>query len=125
VNSVKHWKIPIKYGVKMPTSAPTERKTMSSYDEDLPERRKRGAFDIMSDIIANIPPDGIRKTQLAYRSLLDYRVFERYLEIMVKDGLVTYDDKTGKIYATEQGRRFHEQWKALKEIVKKTKIQVK
>jgi IS1 family transposase len=44
---------------------------------------------------------------------------------MVKDGLVTYDDKTGKIYATEQGRRFHEQWKALKEIVKKTKIQVK
>jgi len=91
----------------------------------LPERTKRGAFDIMSDIIANIPPGGIRKTQLAYRSLLDYRVFERCLEIMLKDGLVTYDDKTGKIYATEQGRRFHEQWKALREIVKKTKIQVK
>ena len=106
----------------MPAYASSDKEAISSYEEDFPERRKRGAFDIMSDIIANIPDDGIRKTQLAYRSLLDYRVFEKYLDIMIKDRLVIYDEKTGKVYATEQGRRFHEQWKALKEIVSKAKI---
>lgn len=83
-------------------------------------RKKRGAFDIMSDIIANIPSSGIRKTLLANKSMLDYRVFEKYLEIMIKDGLISYDPETMKIHVTEQGIRFYEQWKMLKELVKKT-----
>lgn len=109
----------------MSLKTPTH-KEVSSYNEvevgEAPEKRKRGAFDIISDIISNIPSEGIRKTQLANKSLLDYRVFEKYLELMIRDGLVSFDKNTMKIYVTEHGLRFYQQWKALKELVRKTKI---
>jgi len=87
-----------------------------------PLRRRRGAFDIISEIIANIPDGGIRKTLLANKCSLDYRVFEKYLSTMLDAGLVELDEETGKVRATERGLRFYQQWTALRETLRKNGV---
>lgn len=72
----------------------------------------------MADILSNIPEEGIKKTALAYRSRTDYRVFLRYLQLMIREGLVRYDEKQGKVYITDRGRWFLQQWKGIRELMR-------
>jgi len=81
-------------------------------------RKKRSAFDIMETLLESIPPNGIKRTLLANKAMVDYKVMEKYLKLMLSEKFVTIG-KNDLIFITEKGKNFLNQYKQLKQMVNK------
>lgn len=90
--------------------------------KELIRSRKRSAFEVIEDILSNIDEKGIRKTLLANRAMLDYKVMEKYLNLLLSQGMVEIKSN-GKVYITEKGRKFLEQYRNLKLLMEGTRTQ--
>jgi predicted transcriptional regulator len=89
-----------------------EEKKMEKTNRPLPSS-KRSSLDIIESILKSIPPSGIRKTHLANAALLDYKVMEKYLSMLLNENMVIYND--GRVYITKRGIEFLRQYSKIKE----------
>lgn len=89
---------------------------IDSYGEGqtFPIRQKRTFLDIVNDILSSIPQSGIKPTHLANKAMLDYKILLKYLKQLEKEGHIAIN---GKIYITDKGKEFLEEYKKLKELV--------
>jgi len=78
----------------------------------LVERRSR--TDIIADILS-VTLDGIRKTQLMYRANLSFKIREKYMEILVGQGLINVGSNSPVTYTTtERGREWLKNYEKIK-----------
>ena len=84
-------------------------------------RVRRSALDIIEAILRSIPEEGIRKTRLANKAMLDYKVMERYLNIVLEEGLAV-EDGGGYIRITDRGKSFLNQYREVKKLIKIERI---
>ncbi len=75
---------------------------------------KRASLDIIESMLKSIPASGIKKTHLANAAMLDYKVMEKYLSVLMNEDMVIKAD--GKIYITKKGVEFLKQYEQLKKI---------
>ena len=75
-------------------------------------RVKRSSLDIIESILNSIPSNGIKKTRLANSSMLDYKVMEKYLNILLNENMLLRADE--RIYLTKKGIEFLRQYEQLK-----------
>uniref|UniRef100_A0A7J3ZJB0 ArnR1-like winged helix-turn-helix domain-containing protein n=1 Tax=Fervidicoccus fontis TaxID=683846 RepID=A0A7J3ZJB0_9CREN len=80
---------------------------------------KRSMLDIVWDILSSIPEEGIRRTPLANRAMIDFKVMDKYLKLLLSEGFVTMNSSNGKIYITSKGREFLEEYKRFKCLFEK------
>jgi len=66
------------------------------------ERRKRDRYDIILDILETCVR-GCKKTELIYRANLSFELAQKYLELLMNSGLLSFES-TDRIYSlTKKG----------------------
>ncbi len=82
-------------------------------DKTSHKRRNRSKIQIAADIL-EIAKNGSRKTRIMYLGNLSFDLLQKYLDSLVKTGLIEIDERDKKTYkATEKGRRFLEDFREL------------
>ena len=81
---------------------------------DRGKRQYRTRLQIAADII-EIAKNGSRKTRIMYLGNLSFDLLHRYLDLLMKSGLIQIQDGEKHAYvATEKGRQFLEQYGELR-----------
>jgi len=76
-------------------------------------RQYRSRIQIAADIL-EIAKDGSRKTRIMYQGNLSFDLLQKYLDMLVRFGLLEVRGGSEKSYiATEKGRRFLEDYREL------------
>ncbi len=76
-------------------------------------RKNRGRLHIVAAIL-QIAEEGCRKTRIMYLGNLSFELLRKYLDILVKRGLLEVQDRGEKIYrTTEKGRHFLQEFQEL------------
>jgi predicted transcriptional regulator len=80
---------------------------------DIVSKTRRGQIEILIDILTWASPrrgsKGVTKTHLAYASGLNFRRFERYLQLLVQRKLIELVNGSPRIYkTTASGERMRE-----------------
>ena len=70
------------------------------------ERKKRSEYEIIFDILKQFGETGIKRTQLMFRSRLNYRVMLKYLSRLAARGFV--EERNGMFYITDRGAKLLE-----------------
>jgi len=79
---------------------------------------RRGRFEIIGEILS-LAKDGARKTTIVYRANLNFNVVNRYLQLLVQEGLISpADGSARKLKTTEKGLEFLKAYKNLKGVAK-------
>ncbi len=82
-------------------------------DKTRHKRRNRSKIQIAADIL-EIAKNGSRKTRIMYLGNLSFDLLQKYLDSLVKTGLIEIDERDEKTFkATEKGRRFLEDFREL------------
>jgi predicted transcriptional regulator len=80
---------------------------------NLPRRPYRNRMEIAAGIL-EIAKNGSRKTRIMYLGNLSFDLLQKYLDMLVKLGLLQMRNEKEKIYvATEKGRQFLEDFSEL------------
>ena len=82
---------------------------------------RRGRFEIIGEILSLTANgnDGAVKTSIVYRANLNFNIANRYLSMLLQEGLVrVVDGPTMKYKITERGLRFLNMYKSLKGMAK-------
>ena len=82
---------------------------------------RRGRFEIIGEILTLTAngTDGAVKTSIVYRANLNFNIANRYLNMLLQEGLVrVVDGPTMKYRITERGLKFLDMYKNLKGITK-------
>jgi len=82
----------------------------------VPERR--GRIEIMMAILDKTSK-GVNKTKIVYGANLNFNMAERYLPLLIKQGLVfRLNGETGHVYEiTERGREVLKNYKEIKKFI--------
>jgi predicted transcriptional regulator len=82
---------------------------------------RRGRFEIIGEIL-NLTADGGNgavKTSIVYRANLNFNIANRYLNMLLQEGLVrVVDGPTMKYRITERGLKFLEMYEDMKGMAK-------
>jgi predicted transcriptional regulator len=70
---------------------------------------RRGHLEIIEEILENVSHGGATKTALVYKTNLNFRIANRYLEYLEKRGMIHRSNGNGltKYELTEKGRDAH------------------
>lgn len=66
---------------------------------------KRGRIDIIIDVLETAK-EGVNKTRIIYKANLNFKLVDKYLALLQKNGLI--EKKMDKYIITEKGKRFLE-----------------
>ena len=79
---------------------------------------RRGRFEIIGEILS-LATDGANKTSIVYRANLNFNVVNRYLQLLVQEGLISFTEgSTRKYKTTEKGLEFLKAYKNMKGMAK-------
>ena len=59
---------------------------------------------------------GVTKTKIMYKAFLSYAQLKEYLEVLISNGLLSYEKNTQVLRTTEKGRRFLHIYQELDEM---------
>ncbi len=76
---------------------------------------RRGRFEIIYNILLALMDGPINKTTLAYKSSLDTRTLNRYLNHLIKNKLI--DNERDIFKLTDKGREYIRLYKELKDLL--------
>jgi predicted transcriptional regulator len=82
---------------------------------------RRGRFEIIGEILSLVADgeDGAAKTSIVYRANLNFNIANRYLNLLIQEGLVrVIGGSTVKYRITERGLKFLDMYKNLKGMTK-------
>ena len=71
---------------------------------------RRSRIDIIIDIM-DVAKGGVNKTSIVYRANLNFRLANKYLGLLQKQGLI--ENRLDKYITTDKGKKFLEQAKEL------------
>jgi len=71
---------------------------------------RRSRFDIIIEIL-DVAKAGVNKTSIVYKTNLNFMLAEKYLGLLVMQGLV--ENRSEKYFTTDKGRLFMEKAKDL------------
>lgn len=92
--------------------------------EDMRDFLKRSNMGIIYSILKSVESIEKKRTQILYKAGVSFITFDRYMDILIKRGLIEIVDKEGKTYlATEEGRDFIRKIEELKGAVKERQPQ--
>ena len=79
---------------------------------------RRSRFEIIGEILS-LATNGAKKTSIVYRANLNFNVVNRYLDLLIQEGLINPAvSSTGKFKITKKGIEFLEAYKNLKIVAK-------
>ena len=78
---------------------------------------RRGRFEIIGEILS-LAKGGARKTSIVYRANLNFNVVNKYLKLLVQEGLISPGEDSGKLKTTRKGLLFLEAYKNMKGMAK-------
>lgn len=79
---------------------------------------RRGRFEIIGEILS-LAQDGARKTTIVYRANLNFNLVNRYLNLLVREGLIGLTEGSARKYkTTEKGIEFLKAYKNMKGMAK-------
>ena len=79
---------------------------------------RRGRFEIIGEILS-LAQDGARKTTIVYRANLNFNVVNRYLDLLIQEGLISLAHSSERKYkTTAKGLEFLKVYKNLKNMAK-------
>ena len=79
---------------------------------------RRSRFEIIGEILS-LTTNGAKKTSIVYRANLNFNVVNRYLDLLIQEGLVSpAAGSSGKFKITKKGLEFMEAYKNLKTVAK-------
>jgi predicted transcriptional regulator len=70
----------------------------------------RSRFDIIADVL-NVTSEKAKKTQIMYQANLSHRLLQKYLAVVKRSSLVTYERKSRCYVLTNKGREFLQAYK--------------
>ncbi len=70
------------------------------------ERQGRRPFELIVAKIIFVCREGERKTKIMYGSMLNHKQLNRYLELLIRNGLLVYNAKEMGYKTTEKGLRY-------------------
>ena len=77
---------------------------------------RRSRFDIIGKMLS-LARNGVAKTSLVYRANLNFNMVNRYLNLLIKEGLVSIDkSSTTKYKITKKGIEFLNAYENLKNV---------
>ena len=78
---------------------------------------RRGAVKIIVDIL-EIALKGAMKTEIVYKANLNFKIVQKYLDFLIKKGLMSVSSNKRKKYkTTEKGREFIKRYKEAVELI--------
>jgi len=78
---------------------------------------RRGRFEIIGEILS-LAKEGARKTSIVYRANLNFNVVNKYLKLLVQEGLISSGEGSGELKTTEKGLLFLKAYKNFKGVAK-------
>lgn len=79
---------------------------------------RRSRFEIIGEILS-LATDGTKKTPIVYRANLNFHVVNRYLDLLIQEGLMSPTaGSERKFKITEKGLEFLKAYKNLKNMAK-------
>ena len=79
---------------------------------------RRGRFEIIGEILS-LAKDGARKTTIVYRANLNFNVVNRYLQLLIREGLISPADGSAReLKTTEKGFLYLDAYKTLMGVAK-------
>ena len=97
----------------MPLSEYIKEALKESYKDSFKKRRCR--TDILADILS-VAEGKARKTQIAYKADLNFRMLDEYLPHLLDKGLI--ENTGGEYKTTERGERFLTDYQKMKEMLR-------
>ncbi len=81
--------------------------------------RYRDITDIVAQILRSAAQgEGITKTQIMYKVFLSFEQLKKYLPLLIKEGLLDYDDRNERLYTvTEKGIKFLQKYEQISEYM--------
>ena len=76
----------------------------------------RNKIEVVADVLA-VAREGAKKTHIMYRGNLSFKLVNAYLSVVIKAGLISFDDESGCYVATEKGKVFLDRFKKYKRLV--------
>jgi len=79
---------------------------------------RRSRFEIIGEILS-LAQEGARKTSIVYRANLNFNLVNKYLQLLIREGLISPADSSArKLKTTEKGLLFLKAYKNLKGVAK-------
>ncbi|MEA1904520.1 MAG: winged helix-turn-helix domain-containing protein [Candidatus Hadarchaeota archaeon] len=75
---------------------------------------RRGKFEIIGEILS-LTTEPSTKTSVVYRANLNFNIVNRYLDLLLRSGLVGVTEASSKYEVTEKGLEFLNAYRNLKE----------
>lgn len=66
----------------------------------------RSRTEIISEILGLVKGDGLSKTKIMYGAYLSFTQLKEYLNVLLYNGMLSYNKGTNKYRITEKGRDF-------------------
>jgi len=85
-------------------------------------QKRRGRIEVIASIL-DVAREGASKTRLVYKANLNFNILNKYLNFLLKNGLITKIGGNGHpiLYkTTEKGREFLIRYKQLSEMLGET-----
>lgn len=73
---------------------------------------RRNQMDICHDIL-EVAESGAKKTQLVYKANLNFRMVDRYLELLIDAGHIEYREDLRRYFTTDRGSYWMESYAAI------------
>ncbi len=78
---------------------------------------RRGKFEIIGEILS-LTTEPSTKTSVVYRANLNFNIINRYLDLLLRNGLVGVTEGSSKYKITEKGLEFLDAYRNLEEKAK-------
>lgn len=79
----------------------------------------RSRADIVADML-EVAIDGAIKTRIMYRSFLSFPQLNEYLEILMENGLLEFNEEERKYFTTEKGKHYLKMYNAIGRLIAPT-----
>lgn len=80
-------------------------------------RERRNAIKLVVDIL-EIAFNGATKTEIVYKANLNFKQVQRFLDFLIKKGLITVSpNKRKRYYTTEKGKEFIRRYRKTVELI--------
>lgn len=76
----------------------------------------RSRTEIAAQILQTAIGGGITKTKIMYKAFLSYAQLKEYLDVLIENGLIDYQEKDQDLITTEKGLRFLKIYEQLSEL---------
>jgi len=84
--------------------------------------RKRNSIEISAEIL-RVAMSGVRKSHIVYKVNLNFKIVNKYLDHLVRSGLITVSSDRNRIFSTtDKGHRYLDNFEAFESLLKSSNL---